>query len=151
MAGFWKADLQKAMDDESLKLVGVTHQHCFLMNESHNGKSNTHQTMREVVGCTCAMHGNDMAANTVIQAAAASASAHSNRIIEGLHLFQYKQVQKKIRDDKECLLPHAANKDRCKIQRERQVLMKAAFSQALMHAQMFRSLLQVSSGAKKNN
>lgn len=50
------------------------------MNESHNGKSSTHQTMREMAGCTHAMHGNDMTENTIFWIAAASAPAHSEEL-----------------------------------------------------------------------
>lgn len=35
------------------------------MNESHNGKSSTQQAMKEVAGCTHAMHGNDVTKDTI--------------------------------------------------------------------------------------
>lgn len=114
------------------------------MNESCSVKSNTHQTMREVPGCTYAMCGNDMTANTIIQNAAVFASPHSNRIIKVLHLLQFKQAQNKIRGDKEHLLPHTTNKDQVyKYKRERQVVMKTVFLQVFLHAQMIRSVLEL--------
>lgn len=107
------------------------------MNESCSVKSNTHQTMREVPGCTYAVCRNDMTANIIIQNAAASASPHSNRIIKVLHLLQYKQAQNKIRGDKEHLLPHTTDKDQVyKYKREGQAVMKTDFSQVFLHAQM---------------